>query len=316
MLTARASRAWGGRLARVHATGVGVRLHEGEPVGDDFVLKVYTFEDDLPEDRPGILRRFAGVDVDIERLPIQVALGRPPRRPPSIASHRVQRRPIPGGVFIAPLGVNYVGTLGCFVRSGRGARQRIFALSNNHVLADTNSLPLKTTRICQPGPETAPTKVGDVFALLSAFRRISFPGPNLFDAAIAEVISPSPQLIQTGSIYGIAQYNPTVLAAQPGMAVVKSGRSTGVTGGFVSAIAVNGVNVNYGTPAAPRIATFNNTIQIVGVGGRFSAPGDSGAVILERSSGQPIALLFAGSSSATTACDMAQVCTHFRVAPI
>ncbi|HEX2887347.1 hypothetical protein [Vineibacter terrae] len=98
------------------------------------------------------------------------------------------------------------------------------------------------------------------------------------------------------------------------MAVIKSGRTTGVTQGFVSAVAVNGVNVNYGTQTAPVIATFNGTIQVVGSGGRFSAPGDSGSVVLEHESGRPIALLFAGSASYTTTCDIAQV--HFNIVPI
>ncbi|HEX2887346.1 hypothetical protein [Vineibacter terrae] len=153
-----APRGWGGRLARIHATGVGIRLHEGMPVRDDVVLKVYTLEEDSAADRPAILRSFEGVDVDVERLPIQVALAR--RRAaalPAIASHRARHRSILGGVSVAPLDVDYVGTLGCFVKSKGRGQQRIYALSNNHVLADTNKLPIGT-QVCQPGPETAPTR--------------------------------------------------------------------------------------------------------------------------------------------------------------
>jgi len=100
------------------------------------------------------------------------------------------------------------------------------------------------------------------------------------------------------------------------MRVTKSGRTTGVTTGVVTAVNVNNVQVNYGTQSNPRIASFNETVQIVGDDGRpFSAPGDSGSVILDRGSKKPVALLFAGDGRATTACSFAGVCRDFNVMP-
>jgi hypothetical protein len=81
-------------------------------------------------------------------------------------------------------------------------------------------------------------------------------------------------------------------------------------------IRVNGVTVNYGTQQNPVIATFDNCVQIAGQTGRpFSAPGDSGSAILDAATGRPVALLFAGNGSSTTACDLATVCTRFNVVP-
>ena len=108
------------------------------------------------------------------------------------------------------------------------------------------------------------------------------------------------------------------MTAVPGMRVIKSGRTTGLTTGIVTATRVNGTQVNYGTRIAPRIATFNDTIQIVSdVDGKpFSAPGDSGSVILDLETGRPVALLFAGDGRTTTACDIGGVCKQFQAFPI
>jgi hypothetical protein len=102
------------------------------------------------------------------------------------------------------------------------------------------------------------------------------------------------------------------------MKVIKSGRTTGVTTGTITAIKVNGVRVNYadrGQP--PKIATFNNCVEIVGDNGiPFSNPGDSGSVILEASTGKPVALLFAGDGVTTTACDLPSLCRRLNVVPV
>jgi hypothetical protein len=100
------------------------------------------------------------------------------------------------------------------------------------------------------------------------------------------------------------------------MAVNKAGRTTGITSGTIRAIRVRGVQVNYGTRQNPIIATFDNAITITGAGGSsFSNPGDSGSVILENHTGQPVALLFAGDGVTTSACDIAAACARFNVRP-
>ncbi len=156
---------------------------------------------------------------------------------------------------------------------------------------------------------------------MSAFIPIQFPKTrldpvvNILDAAIAVVADES--LIKRTSILGIPLFNPKPEVAVPGMRVIKSGRTTGVTTGIITATRVNGTQVNYGTPGAPRIATFNDTIQIVSDNNKpFSKPGDSGSVILDQQTGRPVALLFAGDGTTTTACDIAAVCKQFKAFPI
>lgn len=316
-------------LATIHATGVGVRGDTDTPGPKDFVVKVYVFEkSDVTSARndPTLKHAVQGVEVDVEHLPVQVAFK--PRTavesPPYVravpapqaahpAQHQARVRPVQAGVEIGPLGGDFVGTLGCFVR--RQVHGRIFVLSNNHVLADVNRFPIGTKHT-QPFS----ADLDDVICRLSDFEPIHFPSAgsqprNVIDAAIAAV-EPSAQ-IALSQMLNIPNYNPGLKAPVPGMAVTKAGRTTGVTRGTIRAIRVRGVHVNYGTTAQPVIATFDNAITITGAGGHaFSKPGDSGSVILEQSSGTPVALLFAGDATTTTACDLAAACARFNVHPV
>ena len=334
--TGGASSAFTTPLTNVHATGVGIRVRHGKIVPNEFVIKVYVFEKlVLGDATPTLTKSFDGIEIDVEALPVQLAAARrasrthgsssvrtvsrvAPAEPPALAN-RGRTRPIPGGVSISPLGARYVGTLGCFVRGVSAGADQVFALSNNHVLAGVNSLPTGTV-IVQPGPETAATDSADAFATLSNFIPVQFPANrferliNRFDAAIARVSDES--LIARGAILGIPNYSSRLGSAVPGMPVTKSGRTTGVTTGVVTATNVNSVQINYGTQANPRIAVFDETIEILGDGRQpFGLPGDSGSAILEKRTGNPIALLFAGDGHTTTACDLGAVCRQFQVVP-
>lgn len=310
----------------VHATGVGVRGNADTPGPTDFVIKVYVFDkaDVQPAvAEPRISRPLQEVEIDIEHLPVQVAFVKlktkktkaKPAAAGTPAQHQKRRRPVPGGVEIGPLGGNFVGTLGCFVRRGPGNSGPLFVLSNNHVLADVNRFSLGT-QFTQPFSAN-PT---NVIAALSDFEPIRFPSPgsqprNVIDAAIASVTDASQVIL--GRMLNIANYTPKLLAPRPGTVVTKAGRTTGVTSGTIRAIRVRGVQVNYGTRQNPIITTFDNAITITGAGGTpFSNPGDSGSVILDKQSGRPVALLFAGDGATTTACDLAAACARFSVRPV
>lgn len=315
-------------IRNVHATGVGVRNNITNPGKNDFVIKVYMFDqsDVSSASRAPLLSTpLQGVEIDVEYLPVQVAFGAKKsggtRIPKAKAlagnpsQHQARRRPVPGGVEIGPLGGSFVGTLGCFVRRGAGGNGPLFVLSNNHVLSNVNQFPIGT-RFTQPFSANS----ADVIATLSEFEPIRFPAPgsqprNVIDAAIAAVSDPTQVVL--GKMLNIPNVSPKLLAPRPGMAVTKAGRTTGVTNGTIRAIRVRGVQVNYGTLQNPIIATFDNAITITGAGGTaFSKPGDSGSVILDMASGRPVALLFAADSTTTTACDVAAACARFHVLPV
>jgi hypothetical protein len=292
------------RRANVHATGIALSRPDADP--DDVVLKVFVFSNgDVPA-----ITSWHGFEVHTEILSVQRKQALPPQRQ--------KRRPIPGGVGTAPLGAGYVGTLGCFLKRETQTGSELLALSNNHVFADVNRLPLGAP-ICQPGPETAPTSTADIFANLTQFIPVNFsPGSvNDHDAAVARVVDNT--LVQTASLFGIPNYAPSQLASpRPGQRVMKSGRTTGVTRGTVTAVNVNGVRVNYAEADSPAmIAVFNNVVRVVGDNGTsFSMPGDSGSLIVSDQVGEPIALLFAGDTVNTFGCSMMSLCNRLNAWPV
>lgn len=319
--------------ANIHATGAGIRQRAGKYHRDEFVLKVFVF-DKLGNDDINIpdLQEFQGIPVDVENLPVQrirpmgQAVAPAPRAilPFATPLFRSRQRPILGGISVSPLNAPFVGTLGCFLLRKNGDSETLFALSNNHVFADVDTL-AKGTPIVQPGPEAPSfaTDPADVFATLDTAIPIHFPTQsndpvtNHFDAATAVVTNSS--IVQPGQIFGISNYDPTaVVSPTPGMRVVKAGRTSGKTFGTISAIHVRGVQVNYGSsPASPKIAIYDDVVTIVGDNAQpFSMPGDSGSIIVDVDTGHPVALLFAGDGRSTTACDLGMLCQQLAAWPV
>jgi hypothetical protein len=182
------------------------------------------------------------------------------------------------------------GTLGALVSKG----QKRFLLSNNHVMADENNLPIGSS-IFQPGFLDAgnPPNNGPI-AKLTKFVPIKFGGAlNKVDCAIAELNKTN---LATNSILFIGPPKGKT-NAQIDMVVHKFGRTTGFTVGRITSVETD-VTVGYEGGSA----TFDNQIIIVGLSAQpFSAGGDSGSLILERSTNKAVGLLFAGSATHTIA---------------
>jgi len=179
------------------------------------------------------------------------------------------------------------GTLGCVVTKG-GAD---YFLSNNHVFARENAASVGE-RIDAPGrydgkPRCAQTpQIGT----LAAYQRINFGGSNTVDCAIAGPIS--------GLSYSAAEaggYTPsqTVVSPSVGLAVKKTGRTSGLTHDTIQAVNVT-ITVGYSAGTA----TFTGQIQ---TGGSFIRSGDSGSLEVTETGNNPVGLCFAGSSQASFA---------------
>jgi len=206
----------------------------------------------------------------------------------------------------------YGGTLGALVQDANGAQ---YILSNNHVLARTNAAKLGED-IIQPGlidqsPVCAQDS-SDAVADLSRFVPIQFKGkgttqPNTVDAAIAAVRSGA--VDPKGSILDIGMISDTTLQPGIGLAVKKSGRTTGLTTGSISAMDVT-VDVSYGSG---KTARFVN--QILVTPGTFIDSGDSGSLMVEDLDPTPhaVGLLFAGSSTVAIANPIDDVLSAFGV---
>ena len=225
-------------------------------------------------------------------------------------------RPAPGGVSVGHVAIT-AGTLGCWVTKNG---EKVI-LSNNHVLANSNDAETGDP-ILQPGPFDGGNFPQDHIANLAQFVPIAFEGQpsecqfanavisvfnlgcrainsntryrvtnvqavdNLVDAAIARPLNPADikdEILNIGPIQGTVQ-------GELGMAIKKSGRTTGFTTGEIQQVDVT-ANVEYG---AGQIALFTDQL----LAGAMSQGGDSGSTVLDDDN-RLTGLLFAGSDTTT-----------------
>lgn len=206
------------------------------------------------------------------------------------------------------------GTLGALIQGGG----KQYLLSNNHVLARSDHASVGDA-VVQPGLiDNNCTPNGDgggtvPVAVLTGWLPLNSSLTNA-DAAIAEVASHT--VDPAGSIMelGARQADGALSAAPPGISstggkgesaslqlrVAKSGRTTGLTCGGVSAIGVD-VSVDYYRDCAetrPYLTKiFTNQVGLSG--NRFSDAGDSGALVVDAENAEPVGLYFAGGTDAS-----------------
>ena len=207
------------------------------------------------------------------------------------------------------------GTLGSLIQDDSGKQ---YLLSNNHVLARSDHAAVGDA-IVQPGlidNNCTPSGEGggtQPVAALTGWLPLNSKATNA-DAAIAEVGSHT--VDPSGSIQelGARQADGTLAAAPLGISstdgkgetatlalrVAKSGRTTGLTCGGVSAVDVD-VLVDYYKDCAetrPYLTkTFTNQVGVSG--NRLSDAGDSGAVLVDADNAEPVGLYFAGGTDAS-----------------
>lgn len=294
----------------VVATGIGYKVKSGQRTGALSII--CSVVEKLPESRLAgravIPREIGGIPTDVVETGVLRAL-----------QARTDRwRPAPGGVSIGHRDIT-AGTLGCLVRDGEGT----YILSNNHVLANSNA-GVPGDAILQPGPYDGGTPANDTIAELTRFVPIIFlepappsdctignglaglanllaratgsrtrlravrieAGENLADAAIARPRNAGdirPDILDIGVLSGVRQ-------AELGLAIRKSGRTTGMTTGEIQQVDVT-VDVDYG---GGRTARFVDQL----VAGAMSQGGDSGSAVVDAGTNL-VGLLFAGSQTTT-----------------
>ncbi|HVV49357.1 MAG TPA: hypothetical protein VHO06_06855 [Polyangia bacterium] len=190
------------------------------------------------------------------------------------------------------------GTFGAVVADSSNTR---YILSNNHVLANENTLPLGSP-IFQPGLLDGGKPATDTIAALTKFIPIKFSGANHVDCAIAKPTSP--KLISPTVLPKVGKLaSSTPIAAVVGMKVHKTGRTTGYRTGAVFDVSAD-VKVGYDAGTA----TFQNQVLVRGDTPQpFSDSGDSGSMIVDRQTQRATALLFAGSTAYTIGNHMSDV---------
>jgi len=302
----------------VTGVGIGPKLTGGQPSGPDCVrlyverkvpLTALSGENLLPTQIAGVPTdviesgRFVGgaPPLTLEAMP-RAATSAPP------GPVRTRIRPVQPGCSVgfqftgSEAGVVMAGTMGAIVMKG----DRRFILSNNHVLANENLLPIGSP-IFQPGLLDGGDPAADQVAALSQFVRLDPSNPNLVDCAIAALLDSrlaSPEFLPNVGKLKQSAVSPPALH----MAVEKVGRTTGFTTGKIFDVQAS-VKVHY----SMGILTFDDQVLVQGDSGTFSAAGDSGSVIVDSLQRQASALLFAGSPAFTIGNKLANVLSALGV---
>ncbi|CAG7840822.1 hypothetical protein CLOHAE12215_02246 [Clostridium haemolyticum] len=176
-------------------------------------------------------------------------------------------RPVVGGCSIGPKDRTTLGSVACLVTNGTDK----FVLSNNHVLADENIVPLGTP-ILQPAPQDKGKYPTDVIANLTKFIPLKFETNstkpiNFVDCAMAKIVNDS---IATGEIKGIG-YPKGIGMPKLEQNVQLVGRTSGKRKGNIISLG-NTIEVEYDRGKA----LFVNQILTTDM----SQGGDSGALLL------------------------------------
>jgi len=275
----------------VVGVGIGEKITDGKATGVTAVkvlVRIKYDEGQIPSNDM-LPKTISGLPIDVEQVGTFRRFAAPATAQ-SMPNPRTKIRPAAPGCSIGFKDPNnqfvMAGTFGALVKKGK----KLFVLSNNHVLADENRLALGSP-IFQPGLLDGGNPATDQIAQLTKFVTLSTTASNKVDCAMAEARSSS---LVTNAVLFIGPPKGTA-DAQIDMVVHKFGRTTGYRVGRVTSIETD-VNVGYDIGTV----TFEGQIIIVGLNGQaFSAAGDSGSLILERSTQKAVGLLFAGSSTHT-----------------
>lgn len=287
------------RTPGVLGTAVGL-LPTGRATVQVFVL------DDTPRNIPAAL----------DAIPVTV---RTTGRLMALSDPRTRMRPAPIGFSVGHPLIT-AGTIGARVVSAAGA---VYALSNNHVLANSNDAAIGDATL-QPGPYDGGTSADQV-GTLAAFRAIDFSGgSNLMDAAIALTTTANignatplddgyglPDSRILGDANGDRVFDDKTQLL--GVYVQKYGRTTKLTKGRITGINAT-VDICYEVLIIFCVKSARFTDQVVMGQSGFSGGGDSGSLIVtDNAARNPVALLFAGSSTETIANRIDLVLNHFDV---
>jgi S1-C subfamily serine protease len=257
-----------------------------------------------------VARKFARSRIDrgdripasVDGIPTDVEAVGYPRK--FALDNQQRHRPVPGGVSGSPsleaAGYRFAGTLGVVLSAADGGR---VILSNNHVLADENRLPVGAA-IVQPATLDGGTGA-DRIGTLAEFAPIKFGNlRNWMDAAVAKVdarVGVSATVLGIGPVRGAGDPSLNLL-------VRKAGRTTGLTEGVVRVVRFDVFDVQY----EQGMVRVDDVMVIENAAAPFSRPGDSGSAIVDMR-GRVVGLLFAGSDVVTFAIPIRRILRRFKL---
>lgn len=198
-----------------------------------------------------------------------------------------QNAPIKLGTQIQPYRQPWVGTAGGPVKFKTPDNKTHWGIITNAHVSGTPTTPIDAN-IHQPTDKKPPIGRTTIYA---------YPAPsipNTLDVALIDTLTTDHHTTDW-QIIGLGRPATTWTNAITGTPVTKCGRTTGITHGKVSATQA-AARINYGH----FVAQFDD-LDVIQSESPFSAPGDSGSLILHAETSQPLSLLFAGGSGITLA---------------
>ncbi|MCD3349455.1 serine protease [Clostridium botulinum D/C] len=171
-------------------------------------------------------------------------------------------RPVLGGYSIGVATKKLAGTMGCLVTDNHDN----YMLSNNHILAGVNTIPLGTA-VVQPSIVDGGKSPKDIVGSLSVYIPLSFKDTNLVDCAIAKVLNKK----NVSAKIALTKGPKGVITPKFGQSVKKVGRTTALTTGKIV-----GVKTTYKVEIEGIEMVFRNQI----IADIVVEPGDSGSILL------------------------------------
>lgn len=280
----------------VVAVGIGEKISKGKGTGKlaltfyvekKVSLKKLKAEMAIPPTVPESLSGPEAIPTDV------VVLGK------LVPEANIKRHPVEPGNSIGHVEIT-AGTFGAVVSKG----SNFFILSNSHVLAKSGTAKVGDS-IVYPGDLDGGVNPADLVATLAGFVKFTTGGSfvNSVDCAIAKPTAA--RLAELVSeIKGLGVPKGTIKPVR-GMKVVKVGRTTGKTTGEIRDVHFRFV-LNY-----DGVGEVGFVDQILCT--RYTQPGDSGSLVVDRASGKAVGLHFAGASGGSVFCPIDKVLSALGV---
>jgi len=192
------------------------------------------------------------------------------------------------------------GTFGALVRHNR----QLEVLSNSHILARSGK-GRKGDKILSPAKDDGGKAPDDVVALLTRFLKFVVGGAfvNKADCAVAAPVAGRLQDFRS-AIPGVGVPKGTI-APKRGMKIVKVGRTTGKTTGVIEDIHFR---VVFPYPGVGKVGYVDQVLC-----SRYSAPGDSGSLVLDKQTKRAVGLHFASAPEGSVFSPIENVLKALRV---
>ncbi len=199
-----------------------------------------------------------------------------------VLQKNARKSPIRSGYSVGHRDIT-AGTVGAIVKKGK----KYFILSNSHVLALNGNAKIGDA-VTYPGPSDGGKLPADGVATLSDFVAFEAGGHfvNHVDAALAEIAEERVDDLDF-SILDAKKMLATIAPVR-GMTVVKRGRTSGDTESVVEDVNFRAI-IEY--DGVGRVGFLDQALCR-----RYTSPGDSGALVVDKKSGKIVGLHFAGAS--------------------